>query len=504
MRVSTRIILGFATLMILLVCALAYQVSIIHEMQSINQDLSSTNFNAASSVLRLRQYGDSIDELSQKYFVSPVSYEPQLESYHKQFLDELTTLRGTVRTDSERIEVERLSQRLDEYYRVWEEEKSKPLPEDVNSFPFTLAQAIQNLQAQIDATRNVVEQAIPQQVQLAAAAGAEGERVSWIAAIFALVVSGLVTLLIVRAINEPLRQLAKGTQLIARGHFWHRLPDLGSDEFAQVSRDFNAMTERLGQLDMMKKDFVSHVSHELKAPLASMRQVIHLLLQEVPGTLNNQQKNLLRLSSKSAERLTAMVGNLLDVSRMEAGTMEYAINRHDIVAIVKGVAEEFEVQADEKRIRLTVASSHPEIYIECDRDRMMQVIGNLFENALKFSPPGSEIIARVDHVDQIPHRFPTTARASAENGFVTVSVADSGPGVPDFHKTRIFEKFHQVKQGGKIAGQGVGLGLAICKTIMDAHGGAIWVEDNPSGGGLFCFSVHAAASAEVPKCVTSV
>jgi two-component system sensor histidine kinase GlrK len=502
MRVSTRIILGLAILMLMVVFALAYQVSIIHEMQSINEDLSSTNFNATTSVLRLGQYAGFIKELTQKYFVSP-DYEPQLESYHRQFLDELLVLRNTVRTDEERDEVDRLSKTLDEYHHVWEQEK-KNRPADVNSFPYELTQAIQKLQAQTEVTSEAVQQAIPRQVQLAAKAGSEGERVSWIVAGFAFVMSGLVTLLIVRAINEPLRQLAKGTQLIARGHFWHRLPAQGGDEFAQVARDFNAMTQRLGQLDMMKKDFVSHVSHELKAPLASMRQVIHLLLQEVPGTLNNQQKNLLRLSYKSADRLSAMVGNLLDVSRLEAGTMEYEINKHDLVPILKGVAEEFEVQAVEKKIRLRVVSSHPEIHVECDRDRMMQVVGNLFENALKFSPPDSEIVVRIDHVNERPERLASVGRADSENGFVKVSVADSGPGVPDFHKTRVFEKFHQVKQGGKIAGQGVGLGLAICKTIMDAHGGAIWVEDNSQGGSVFCFSLQAAARAEVPKCVTSV
>ena len=117
------------------------------------------------------------------------------------------------------------------------------------------------------------------------------------------------------------------------------------------------MSERLGELDQMKKDFVSHVSHELKAPLASIRQILHILLQEVPGTVNDQQRDLLRLSYNSAERLSAMVGNLLDVSRMEAGTMEYEIAVHDLNPIIKAVAEEFEVQARNKHIRMRLESA---------------------------------------------------------------------------------------------------------------------------------------------------
>src|SRR5262249_45356229 len=146
------------------------------------------------------------------------------------------------------------------------------------------------------------------------------------------------------------------------------------------------MSQRLGELDEMKKDFVSHVSHDLKAPLASMRQVIHVLMQEIPGPLTDQQRNLLRLSYNSAERLSAMVGNLLDMSRMEAGTMEYEIRTHDVLDLIKSVAEEFEIQAADKGIRIRVECEQESVLAGCDRDRIAQVIGNLLENALKFSP----------------------------------------------------------------------------------------------------------------------
>src|SRR5206468_6518002 len=121
---------------------------------------------------------------------------------------------------------------------------------------------------------------------------------------------------------------------------------------------------------------------------------------------------------------------------------------------------------------------------DCDRDRIVQVLGNLFENGLKFSPSNSEIV--------------TSVRTTSEG--VLISVADSGPGVPDEHKHKIFLKFHQVRRGKKVAGQGVGLGLAICRTIVEAHGGEIWVEDNPNGGSVFSFELQTAASEEVLKC----
>jgi signal transduction histidine kinase len=277
----------------------------------------------------------------------------------------------------------------------------------------------------------------------------------------------------------------QGTRAIAKGQFWHRLPAHGRDEFAELARDFNAMTERLGELDRMKKDFVSHVSHDLKAPLASIRQIMHVLLQEIPGSLNDQQKNLIQLSYKSAERLASMVGNLLDVSRMEAGTMEYRMAAHDIVSLVQSVIDEFDVQAQEKEIRFRLQCNQPTLAVNCDSERIEQVIGNLYENALKFSPSRSEIVTNI---------------GPGKRGEILISVADSGPGVPDGQKGRIFEKFHQIKHGTKVAGQGVGLGLAICKTIVEAHRGQIWVEDNPNGGSIFSFVLHPASQEEVLTC----
>src|SRR5438034_9457310 len=159
--------------------------------------------------------------------------------------------------------------------------------------------------------------------------------------------------------------------------------------------------------------------------------IMHLLLQEIPGTLNDQQKSLLRLSYTSAERLAAMVGNLLDIARMEAGSMEYEMAPHKLVPVVESVIEEFNVQAREKGIRMRLECDLHSISAECDRERIVQVLGNLFEHGLKFSPSNSEIV---------------TSLSTTSEG-VLISVSDSGPGVPDEQKDKIFLKFHQVKRG---------------------------------------------------------
>jgi signal transduction histidine kinase len=489
MRVSTKTVSGFGILLGLACISLAYQVSVLHQMQSINRDLSAINMRSASAALQAIQLGETLEEFARKYFVAgdPI-YERQLQGVHDEFLSNLAILQSTVRSDRERLEVAGMAVTFNQFWNEFSarNEQMKATGEwQLDFLPNELNSSLAHLQAQAQATYTAIQVSIHEEVDRAAATGDAAERFSWIAGIVALLLGIFVTFMLVRSISDPLRRLTQGTHIIAKGQFWHRLPENGGDEFAELARDFNAMSEKLGALDEMKKDFISHVSHELKAPLASIRQVMHVLLQEMPGTLNDQQKDLLRLSYKSAERLSAMVGNLLDVSRMEAGTMEYEIGVHDLIPIIRGVAEEFEVQARDKGIRLLLECDQEPTYVDCDRERIAQVVGNLYENALKFSPSKSEIVTRVTR--------------NTESGRVQVSVVDSGPGIPDAHKNKIFLKFHQVKRG-KLTGQGVGLGLTICKTIIAAHHGDIWVEDNPNGGSIFSFSLGAAVREEAVKC----
>src|SRR5690606_13042284 len=126
---------------------------------------------------------------------------------------------------------------------------------------------------------------------------------------------------------------------VARGRFGYRLAAGRDDEFAQVARDFNTMTVRLDELDRMKRDFVSKVSHDLKTPLASMQETIDVMLDEVAGPLSPKQRRLLELNYQSGERLYAMLGKLLDLSRLEAGVFEPTIERVDLRELIRDAAE---------------------------------------------------------------------------------------------------------------------------------------------------------------------
>src|SRR5690606_29744135 len=271
------------------------------------------------------------------------------------------------------------------------------------------------------------------------------------------------------------------------GNFRYRLDTSRSDEFAQVAHDFNTMTQRLAELDGMKRDFVSKVSHDLKTPLASMQETVNILLDEVPGELTEKQRDLLLLNQQAGQRLSSMVAKLLELSRIEAGALAPEFALHRLETLIRHAVEQIEPAAAERKVRITTTFEDPAILLECDAERIRGVLDNLLENAIKFSPEGGIIAVTTQYAstrpDRVPHeRWRALRRPDPEAGVVLTTVADCGPGVPDPDKERIFERVYQTSAGRAGHGRGVGLGLTICREIVAAHGGAPWVGDRPGGG----------------------
>ncbi len=491
MKVSTRVVSGYAVLLALLSAVLAYQTIVIHQMRTINRELSGVSFQAALSSLQLMRDRDLVEEYSKKFFVRrDPDYLARLREYQRDFAATLETMRSRASSRNEQAAISSLTLIWQRFNSELDSQLTDPEPAHGAPFPANLDAELDQLTTQAAGVHQATLQAIEAEVERSRMTGRYSGWVTWSAALGALIMSCLVSFFIVRSVLMPLSQLARGTRAIAEGDFSYRLDVSKKDEFAQLASDFNTMARRLEALDQMKRDFVSHVSHEIKSPLASMRETTELLLDGIPGVLTERQKRLLELNLKSNQRLSSMIGNLLDLSRMEAGVMEYELRSQDLLPLLRAAIAEFEVQAREKRIEIKCSLPQPPLLVQCDEDRIVQVFANLIGNAIKFSPSSSAIEVDAESTMDIPSSAPSGFRrprfASSENGaYAVVSIRDSGPGVPDADKKKIFEKFHQVKLGVKLPGQGVGLGLAICRTIVDAHHGAVWVEDNPSGGSVF-------------------
>jgi signal transduction histidine kinase len=490
MKITTRIIFGFGLFIAILLGMAVYQVITINRMQSINRTLRESNFQNALTCLQALRDHDLVEEYTRKSFaLADADYLSQLKEFQMDYEARLMQLGSNAVSAEERVEIGRLQRSWSSFVanlRLLQ----KNLPQEGAVLPNSLQEALDGLRTQTFSVYQSSLRSMSAEVEKSRKTSEAAALILGCSAFVALSIGILVSFFIYRSISNPLRHLTEGTRAIAEGKFYYRLDTSRNDEFSQLARDFNTMTRRLNELDEMKKDFVSHVSHELKSPLVSMQETIQLILGQIPGPLTDKQKRLLELNLQSGHRLTSMISNLLDLSRIEAGVIDYELKSQNLVPLVQNAIAEIEVQSYEKLIQIRTALPDEPLLVECDSGRIMQVLLNLVGNAVKFSPKRGIVQVGVETIKEIPEAMPGNQRNLVMNPgtrkyYGLVTITDFGAGIPDSDKERIFEKFHQVKRDKTIAGQGVGLGLAISRTIVEAHRGAIWVEDNPGGGSRF-------------------
>jgi two-component system sensor histidine kinase GlrK len=497
MKVSTKLVLGFGLLIGLLVVVMVYHVSTLRESVRTSRQLSSMVTRVTVSSTEQLQRLDQMQESASKYAVTgDTGYSAAFARARAAYGDALAGLDSLPLTGGERKAVDRL-------LALWRDRfpPGRTLEGMINGLAAPEADALLGwLDASLGDLRRRTRQlteasqaAMQERVRATTEAARNAERVSLAAVGVGLLLSLLLAGFIVRSITESLRRLKEGTRAVAEGDFAYRLDLEQEDEFADLAGDFNVMTRRLGELDRAKRGFLSQVSHDLKTPLASMQETTQLLLAGLPGGLNPKQVRLLELNRRSGARLSAMISRLLDLSRLEEGALEYDFRTGDLASLVRFVTDDFEVRLEERSIRIDTDLPAGGVPIRCDEDRIVEVIENLLDNAVKYAPADSRIRVRLTRVDRVPSEAPSfEAQAEGEearagrSGLALLTVGDEGPGVPEDEKSRIFDRFHRAANGRSHDGSGVGLGLALCREIVGAHRGAIWVQDREPRGSEFC------------------
>ena len=227
---------------------------------------------------------------------------------------------------------------------------------------------------------------------------------------------------------------------------------------------------RLRRFEELRNDLVSTVAHQFRTPLTSLRMAIHLCLEGVAGALSPRQQDLLYAAREECERLQGIVDELLDLARLQSGTIQLDVEDVAAAALIERAAKAFRAGAAAKGITLAADPLPSGECVRADSARIQMVFSNLIENALRHTPTGGRV----------------ELRARDANGTVRFEVADTGPGIPEALRARVFEKFFR---GPGDAPGGAGLGLSIARDIVHAHGGGIGVENAPGGGSLFWFSV---------------
>ncbi|HEX9896873.1 MAG TPA: HAMP domain-containing sensor histidine kinase [Dehalococcoidales bacterium] len=285
-----------------------------------------------------------------------------------------------------------------------------------------------------------------------------------IGGIIALITSLVIAIIFARSIYKPLNSVKDAAHKIAQGDYEQRVPEEGPREVRELAAGFNHMTEQVKQSQIQLRHFVADVSHELKSPLTAIQGFSQAL---VDGTANDEQTRAKAASiiNSESKRMKRQVDELLDLSRMQSGQFKMTRETVNISELLKHCHDIFDVQAKEKDIQLRIALENP-LLVSGDSDRLEQLFCNLLDNAIKNTPNGG--------------KEQTIARKTTD-GFVEVKVIDEGPGIHPEHLPFVFERFYQVTG----VRTGVGLGLAIAREIVRAHGGTVEARSEPGQGAEF-------------------
>jgi len=245
-----------------------------------------------------------------------------------------------------------------------------------------------------------------------------------------------------------------------------------------ANRDLAASAERARREAHEREELLTVMSHEFRTPVTVIAGYARLLLSEKVGPLNDEQRRFLNESAKSCQRLSGFIGNLLEAAREVGGERPLEVCEMGLASTIEGVATFLKPLLDEHRLTLGFALDARDPRARFDPLRVEQVLTNLLGNAIKYAPAGSAV------------EIATRTLQEGGREMVEIAVADEGPGVPAADRERIFEAY--VRAGEASRAGGLGLGLAICRRIVEAHGGRIAVTPRPGGGSRFAFTLPAA------------
>ncbi|NDV22082.1 HAMP domain-containing sensor histidine kinase [Desulfovibrio sp. JC022] len=288
--------------------------------------------------------------------------------------------------------------------------------------------------------------------------------------VFIIVLGGVIILGIIggimfsRHVLRPVRELAATAKNVSSGDMKSRVPVFEkSGEIRELTELFNLMMERIEILITAMRDTLGNVSHDLKTPLARMKARIEQTL--LSDSSAEEQREVLMDCAEDIERIDKLINMLMDITEAETGQMHLSPEPLSCMALIEETLDLYEIIAEDRNIHIT---NHANNYmISADRQRTLQVIGNLTDNALKYTPEGGKIIFKT----------------RLENNFTIISIQDNGPGIPEEERDRIFEKLYREDKSRST--KGVGLGLSLVRAVMQAHGGSVTVHDAPEGGSLF-------------------
>ena len=269
---------------------------------------------------------------------------------------------------------------------------------------------------------------------------------------------------ITQRIVSPLQNMKAAAKKFGKGDFSTRVNVHGSDEVSELAIAFNNMADSLEKLEKMRSSFLASVSHDLRTPMTTIAGFIDGIMSgAIPA---EKHEYYLQIISDEVHRLSRLVAQLLDVSRLESGDRKMSFESFDVAEVARVVLISFEQKIDDKELMVEFDAESDEMEAYADKDAIHQVLYNLCHNAIKFADKGGKFSIKLQNIDQRRMR---------------ISVFDEGQVISDEDKKLVFERFYKTDSSRGLDKNGVGLGLYICKTIIDAHDESIGVKSTEDG-----------------------
>ncbi len=276
------------------------------------------------------------------------------------------------------------------------------------------------------------------------------------------ILAGVIIFFLTRRLTRPLTAMAGAAERLSHGDFEVKAPVDGSRETMELGTAFNHMAGQLERIEKNRRDFLANVSHELRSPITSIQGYAQGMLD---GAVPEEgREDALKIIVGETGRLSGLINGLLDLSRMEDGQVKLNMTEFDVNELVRTVIIQKLPEIEEKDLDVMPLFGDRKETVRADREQIQQVLINLLDNAVKYTPPGGKI--RVD--------------SAADGDLVRLSVSDNGIGIPPEDRPFVFERFYKTDKAHTV-GKGTGLGLAICKAIMDRHGQSIRLKNGDGG-----------------------
>ncbi len=301
-----------------------------------------------------------------------------------------------------------------------------------------------------------------------------------IASVLVLIIVVGITVVVSKRIARPIKEMARIAVEIQSGNLDKRINVRSNDEFGKLAESLNNMVDKLNQditklkkLEHVRSEFLGNVSHELRTPIFAIQGMLETLLN---GALDDKEagKDFAERALANTQRLNALLGDLIEISRIESGEMKMSFRYFSLNEFLEQVIAEMNHSTKQKNISLILETQQelPEVY--GDRERLKQVLVNLIDNAIKYNTPNGKVVISYIHLENK----------------VEVMVKDNGVGIAEEHLPRIFERFYRVDKERSREEGGTGLGLAIVKHIIEAHGSKVEVQSEVGKGSTFSFMLR--------------